>query len=136
MKAFNIFYDKIKHLNHRIIECVIGDAQPELPENANIQRVYTKNLLWHKESLLNKIIAGLPPKFEYVFWADADVIFENDEWLTKGVEELQNYNIIQPFEYCVHLERDQTAFQGNPAQINQAIKTKILAGEKVENIRV
>ena len=22
-KAFNLFYDKIKHLNHRIIECVI-----------------------------------------------------------------------------------------------------------------
>ncbi len=46
-KAFNHFYDTIKHLNHTIIECVIGDAKPELPENKNIKRVYTETLLWH-----------------------------------------------------------------------------------------
>jgi|GEM_PF-1367903 len=137
-KAFNLFYDKIKHLNHRIIECVIGDAQPELPENENIKRIYTKNLLWHKESLLNKIVAELPPHFEYVFWVDADVIFESDEWLTKGVDELKNYKIIQPFEYCAHLEKDQTFYQRNKSleQVNRETKEKILAGERVENIRV
>lgn len=137
-KAFNLFYDKIKHLDHRIIECVIGDAQPELPENAHIKRIYTKNLLWHKEALLNKIVSELPEKYEYVFWVDADVIFENDEWLIQGVEELKSYKILQPFEYCAHLERDQTIFQGNKnlEQINKETKAKILAGERVENIRV
>ena len=27
--AFNKFYESIKHLNHRIVECVIGDAKPD-----------------------------------------------------------------------------------------------------------
>jgi hypothetical protein len=106
-KAFKHFYDSIKHLNHRIIECVIGDATPELPENENITRVYTKNLLWHKESLLNKIISELPEKYKYVFWVDADVIFTNLNWLPEAVDKLQYCTIIQPFEYCFHLDQDE-----------------------------
>lgn len=105
--AFKHFYESIKHLNHQIIECVIGDAKPELQESKNIKRVFTKNLLWHKESLLNKLISELPDNYKYVFWLDADVIFTNLNWLTEGVEQLKYNNIIQPFEHCVHLEKDE-----------------------------
>jgi hypothetical protein len=107
IKAFNLFYDSIKHLNHSIIECVIGDSKPQLEENKNIKRVYTKNLLWHKESLLNKLIQELDEKYKYVFWIDADVLFTNKNWLVEGVEQLKTKNIIQPFEYCVHLNKDE-----------------------------
>lgn len=108
IKAFNMWYESIKHLNHSIIECVIGDSEPQLEESENIKRVYTKNLLWHKETLLNKTISELPKKYKYVFWVDADVLFTNNNWLVDGVKELQSKNIIQPFEYCVHLEKDET----------------------------
>lgn len=107
-KAFNTFYESIKHLNHRVIECVIGDSTPELEESEFIKRVYTENLLWHKESLLNNIIADLPAKFKYVFWVDADVIFTNLNWLTESVNLLKGpANIVQPFEYCIHMEKDE-----------------------------
>jgi hypothetical protein len=106
IKAFNEFYERIKHLPHRIVECVIGDAKPQLPESESITRVYTESLLWHKEALLNKIVSELPPKYKYVFWVDADVIFTNLNWMVEGVEELKRNNIVQPFEYCVHLDRD------------------------------
>lgn len=105
--AFNYFYSSIKHLNHKIIECVIGDAKPQLPENKNIQRIYTDNLLWHKEALLNKIISELPKKYKYVFWVDVDVIFTNKNWLVEGVRRLQYVNLIQPFKYCIHLEKNE-----------------------------
>jgi len=109
IKAFNHFYDSIKHLNHQIIECVIGDSKPQLPENENIKRVYTESLLWHKEALLNKIISELPKKYKYIFWVDADVIFNNQDWLIEAVDDFKNYDtdILQPFEYCVHLEQDE-----------------------------
>lgn len=107
IKAFKIWYESIKHLNHSIIECVIGDSQPQLEESENIKRVYTENLLWHKEALLNKVIADLPKKYKYIFWVDADVLFTNLDWMVDGVKELKTSNIIQPFEYCVHLERDE-----------------------------
>lgn len=106
IKAFNTFRKSIDHLNHRIIECVIGDAKPQL-SGKNIQHVYTKDLLWHKESLLNKAISELPKKYKYVFWVDADVIFTNKNWLVEGVKELREKNIIQPFQFCVHLDKDE-----------------------------
>ena len=106
IKAFNTFRESIEHLNHRIIECVIGDAKPQL-SGKNIQHVYTKDLLWHKESLLNKAISELPKKYKYVFWVDADVIFTNKNWLVEGVKELREKNIIQPFQFCVHLDKDE-----------------------------
>jgi hypothetical protein len=107
-KAFKAFYESIKHLPHRIIECVIGDSEPVLPENENIKRVYTKSMLWHKEALLNNIIDNLPSKYKYIFWVDADVLFTNKNWLVDGVNQLKTKKIIQPFEYCVHLEKDET----------------------------
>lgn len=104
--AFNKFYESIKHLNHRIVECVIGDAKPELPETKYITKVHTANLLWHKEALLNKIISELPQEYKYVFWLDTDVIFTNNNWLVEGVKSLQTNKILQPFEHCVHLDKD------------------------------
>ncbi|SMO68254.1 hypothetical protein SAMN06265349_10327 [Flavobacterium resistens] len=106
-KAFRIFYESIKHLDHSIIECVIGNSKPQLEENDNIKRVYTENLLWHKESLLNKIIADLPPKYKYIFWLDADVVFTNENWIVDGVKQLETNTVIQPFEYAVFLEKDE-----------------------------
>ena len=113
LKAFLTWYETIKHLNHRIIECVIGDNNtPQLLNNVgddkDISIVYTKNLLWHKETLLNKIIKSLPAKYKYVFWLDTDIIFTNLNWLTESVQAFKDgYNILQPFEYCVHLEKDE-----------------------------
>lgn len=106
--AFQKFYRSIKHLNHRIIECLIGETQPQLPDSEFITRVSTKSLLWHKEALLNKVIADLPPEFEYVFWVDADVLFANSHWLTDAVKVLEDgAMVVQPFEYCVHLGRNE-----------------------------
>ncbi len=107
LNAFNKFYESIKHLNYRIVECVIGDAVPQLPQTDSITRIYTKDLLWHKEGLLNNIIKSLPLEYKYVFWLDTDVTFTNKNWLVDSVEELKTKKILQPFEYCVHLDRDQ-----------------------------
>lgn len=106
--AFNKFYESIKHLNHRIVECVIGDAKPELNhDNPNFSLVHTQTTLWHKETLLNGLIKKLPYSFKYVMWVDADVLFTNKNWLVDAVNELQKKRIVQLFEYCVHLEQDQ-----------------------------
>lgn len=105
--AFQKWYRTIKHLNHRIIECTVGDAVPQLRNIPGVIQLRTGSLLWHKETLLNKIVADLPKQYKYVFWVDADVLFTNNNWLVDGVQALQRSAIIQPFEYCIHLERNQ-----------------------------
>lgn len=108
--AFQKWYHSIKHLNHKIVECLIGpDAKSQLPESPNISQVRADSLLFHKEAMLNLAIEDLPPEIKYIFWVDADVIFTNLNWLRDGVRELQTANVIQPFEYCVHLEKNQIA---------------------------
>lgn len=109
LKAFNKFYELVKDTNHIILECVIGKSKPQLPENSHINRIDTENLLWHKETLLNKIISDyLPKECKYIFWLDADVILTNKNWIVEGVKELKIHNIIQPFEYGIHLERNES----------------------------
>lgn len=106
-KAFDTFFEGIKGYNYKIVECVIGDSQPELPDF--IEKVYTKSLLWHKETLLNNIIKSLPSKYKYIFWLDADIIFTNPNWLEESVNVMKaGANMIQPFEYCVHLQKGET----------------------------
>jgi hypothetical protein len=107
--AFNKFYESIKHLNHRIVECVIGDSEAQLPKSEFISTVSTNTTLWHKEALLNGLISKLPSNFKYVLWVDADVIFTNRNWMVDAVAELQpsKNRMVQLFEYCVHLDQDE-----------------------------
>lgn len=111
LAAFMRWFDSIKHLNYHIIECVIGDAKPQLiphkKDGQVIESVNTESLLWHKETLLNTIVKKLPNKYKYVFWIDADVLFTNSRWLVDGVNQLKVSNIIQPFEFCIHLEKGE-----------------------------
>jgi len=107
LSTFNKFYDSIKHLNHQIVECVIGDSESQLPDSPFITKIKANSVLWHKESLLNLAIKNLDKKYKYVFWLDTDVIFTNKNWLVDSVIQLKTNNIVQPFEYCVHLEKDK-----------------------------
>jgi len=109
-KAFDKWYDSIKHLNHFVLEAVPNGSNAELPDLAGkIEHVQVEQMLWHKETLLNKIIQRVisEGKFKYIFWLDTDVIFDNKSWLIDACKELESYNVIQPFEYCFHLNRDQ-----------------------------
>lgn len=108
LSAFKQWYESIKHLNHRVTELAIGNGDFQLPDSPFIDKIRTSSLLWHKETLLNRIVFSLPREFKYVFWVDADVLFDNTSWLVDGVEQMQRgINVLQPFEYCVHLKKDQ-----------------------------
>ena len=108
VKAFEEFYRSIKHLPHKIVECVIGNGIPHLSHHRkDIELIQTESLLWHKEALLNQIIAKLPRKYKYVMWVDADVIFTNKDWVPEAVKILQTESLVQLFEYCVHLDKDE-----------------------------
>lgn len=108
IKAFNQWYDSIKHLNHRIVELTIGDSPRQLPNDRYITHLKSDSLLWHKEGLLNYLIKKLPVKFKYVFWMDTDTRIDDLNWLVKACDKLKNgCNLIQPMEWIIHLEQDE-----------------------------
>lgn len=123
--VFNKYYNTIKHLNYRIIECIIGNDEPQLPiDDPYITRIYTENLLFHKESLLNILIKNLSSEYKYVFWIDADVIFTNKNWIKDAVKVLQKNNIVQLFEYAIHLNKDEERIPFNINNIKYYYKNK------------
>jgi len=112
LRAFHKFYESIKHLPHYIIELTIKDGKPQLPDHVVSHRMHSNSTFWHKESLLNIAINNLPEKYKYIFWVDADVIFSNKNWFVQACEQLRtNCTIVQPFQFCVHLEQDETPEQ-------------------------
>lgn len=109
LSAFYKYYETIKHLNHIIIECAIGDDEFQLRGVSNITRVRAKDPLWHKETLINKVVASLPSEYQYIFWVDADLIFTNKMWMVDAVNNLKSGNkIVQLFEYGIHLNEGET----------------------------
>lgn len=111
--AFDKWFDTIKHLNYFILEGVLEGQSPEIhnhiSKNGRKESIIMPQLLWHKETLLNKIINEIidEGKYKYIFWLDTDVLFDNKNWLVDACKELNNYNVVQPFEWCCHLDRDE-----------------------------
>ena len=131
-RAYDKFYKSIKHMNHRIVECAIGDDAFELPKSEHIRQVRTKTLLWHKEALLNMAIKDLPSNIKYVFWIDADVIFQNRWWMKDAVRRFKNgARILQPFEYCIHLEEGQTGPDFDIVEAEQNCSNKELRNPRM-----
>ena len=136
-RAFDRFYRSVNHLNHRVVECVIGeDGAAELPQNENISRVYTRDVLWHKEALINRAVRELPEQFRYVFWLDADVLFTNRNWLPEAVARLvSDAAVVQPFEFAVHLEENEGEQPSFDVDSFKAILRDASALENIERQR-
>ena len=87
------------------IECAFGDAPFTLPAGPNVLQVRTRDVMWHKEGLLNRVIAELPDDFDKVAWVDADVLFSNRSWLLDVERLLDERPVAQVFEDAVMLGR-------------------------------
>jgi len=101
-------------LSYLIVECVFDDAEFALPHTDDrIVRIRASSVLWQKERLLNVAIAHLPPTCRYVAWLDCDILFADRHWTTRTVEMLQQYPILQPFEFAIRLPMGQDSFSGS-----------------------
>lgn len=110
------------------VELAFGDGPFVLREGIDaeilIQRRST-SVLWQKERLLNLGLAHLPTHCTGVVWADADVLFEDDDWVQQTSRLLEKYVVLQPYSACIRLpegkrpeeypsgELERTILQGN-----------------------
>jgi hypothetical protein len=66
-------------------------------DNEIFVQLRTKDVLWHKENLLNIGLKHLPDDCEYVASIDADVQFERVDIVEATIEALQKYTVVQMF---------------------------------------
>lgn len=57
-----------------------------------------RDLLWHKERLLQLGVEQLPDRYDAVMWLDADVLFDQPEIRERIEQTLQEYPVLQPYD--------------------------------------
>lgn len=94
-----------------VVECQFGDRPFHIPypENSKYKviRVRNNSELWVKENLINIGINSLPSDAKYVAWIDADVEFENPNWVVQTIEALKDKDIVQLFKTCSDMGPDK-----------------------------
>jgi len=61
------------------------------------------NLMWQKESLLNKALLETPDNIEFFVWLDHDVIFQDPDWLNKAINVLKSFEDIDAVQCLDHV---------------------------------
>ena len=99
-----------------VAELALGDAPHRVPASAadRVLRFRSPDVLWHKERLLNLAVRALPPACRHVVWLDADIVFENDEWVAQTRDRLTADVVVQPFDTACWLAegRDEPSDAG------------------------
>jgi GR25 family glycosyltransferase involved in LPS biosynthesis len=62
-----------------------------------------KNILWQKEVLLNLALDKIPKEYTNIAWVDCDIIFENENWVEECNYKLNDYKVVQLYEWAKRL---------------------------------
>lgn len=87
------------------IELAFDDAPFELHEQSadRVIRLRGGGVLWQKERLLNVAIRQLPAECDKVVWLDADILFEEPDWVLATSRLLERFVVAQPFSRSARL---------------------------------
>ena len=102
---WEMFADRIRRAGVPLltVEGVAPDGAPELVGSLAIE---CRDVLWHKERLLNVGIQSLPSDVDAVAWMDADLVFDRTDIRTAILDALCRWPVIQPWSECVLIGRD------------------------------
>src|ERR1043165_4119631 len=85
------------------VECAFRDGPYELPRSRDTIRTRANDVMWQKERLLNIAMERLPARCTKVVWLDADILFDDPDWVARTSDALDEYAVVQPFEPAVRL---------------------------------
>lgn len=85
------------------IECAFGNDPFTLKDSVKLR---ADSILWQKERLLRIGEKLLPKNQDYVVFLDADIVFQNKNWLKETRALLKEQNVVQPFKNIHRRNRD------------------------------
>jgi len=72
----------------------------------HVVRIPLDTVLWQKERAINFLVERLPPEYDRVAWVDADVLFDNGDWVAQTADLLTRYRVLQCFDRAAWLDPD------------------------------
>jgi len=64
------------------------------------------DMFWHKESLINLGVQKLPPVYDAVVWADADLLPVEDDWPDKVRAALEKHKLVQAWSTLTSVDKN------------------------------
>jgi hypothetical protein len=122
----------LRRMNERnlpvfVAELVFPGQAPVLCESDRAVRAThftASDVMWHKERLLNLMIARLPSRYTKVAWLDADVIFPDESWYERASALLDTYDLVQLFDQVCALDN-----AGNEIGRDESLASYLERGE-------
>ena len=74
-----------------------------------------KSAVWQKERLINIALDSLPDNVDRVAWLDADILFQNENWLNDTIEALDRFQVVQMFETAHDLDATGKIINSTPS---------------------
>ncbi|MDR3406397.1 MAG: hypothetical protein P4L99_28185 [Chthoniobacter sp.] len=135
---YRLFADFARRVNEagavlHVAEAAFGERPHECHNlaAANHLQLRTDHEIWHKENLLNLLVARLPADWKYCAWVDADVFFARPDWVGETVHQLQHFSAVQMFSEATDLGPGETPFD----QYRGFVKCYYERGKKDANNR-
>jgi hypothetical protein len=91
-----------------IVELAYNDDSFITQHNENTIHVRSNSIMFHKENLINIGINKCKLQYNKYCMLDSDIIFDDLNWYDNISNELDNYDIIQPFEKAFWMDIDMT----------------------------
>ena len=99
-KATNNFIQRMKEMpNVRLYmtEIAFGDRPYELPNEPDVVRLRTNDVMWFKENATNIAVSRFAPGWQYGAAVDCDFNFTRRDWALETVHQLQHHPWLQPY---------------------------------------
>ena len=125
LNNFNIFLEYIHNLNlseHLYVCEISNNKETELKNIQNHYFVNSNTILWHKETAINFLLKKIPEKYTKVIVMDNDILIDNLNWFRETEELLNDYIVVQPYEYIKYI--------GPENYIIDTIESSILSNNK------
>ena len=91
------------------VEVAFGEDHFFLTPGEKVLQIRTPDILWQKERALNALIDSLPSEYDKVAWIDADILFENSNWMKDLSDVLKDVPVAQCFSSVTKYGSDATS---------------------------
>lgn len=109
LRNYHVFAENIKRQGAKLLtlELAFEDMPFQIPDAHHLR---SNSIMWQKERLINYGMSLIPN--EPFAWIDADVVFSDDDWITKTLNLLNQHDLIQLFKRVFYLPKDDCRYSG------------------------
>ena len=116
-RLFRKWYEEMQNTRNvkvYVVEVAYGNRQFECTEAGNSMHLQlrSKQEIWLKEGMINLGVKHLLPlDWKYLSWQDCDIHFCDPNWAQEALQQMQFFNVIQPWRDCLDLGYQGTVLQ-------------------------